>query len=336
MKSLIKIVMSSALLLGILSAGDEARIGTSGANQLLVPVGARGVAMSGADLVYSHGIESSYWNPAGLSRIEGGTVLASQMQMFGDVNVSFFGAGSKVGNSGAVGLTVKSIDLGDIPITTVEAMDGTGSTFRPNMSTISLTYANAFSDKARFGVSVKAISESIPRASASAFALDAGVQYENLNDIQGLGIALALKNIGTDMHYEGSGLTTTATDDANLSDFYNIEASYDKLPSTFDMAVSYKVSGATLALTYTSHNFRYDDLTVGGEYQLMDMIFLRGGMSLPQLEDDSSQKDDVLGGVNFGAGLKYSLFGTSLLVEYTYRTQKYFDGNSLISLSLGF
>ena len=81
---------------------------------------------------------------------------------------------------------------------------------------------------------------------------------------------------------------------------------------------------------------RYDDLTVGGEYQLMDMIFLRGGMSLPQLEDESSQTDEVLGGVNFGAGLKYNLFGTNLLVEYTYRSQKYFDGNSLISLSLGF
>ena len=336
MKSLIKIAMSSILLLGILNAGDEARIGTSGANQLLVPVGARGVAMSGADLVYSHGIESSYWNPAGLSRIEGATVLASQMTMFGDVNVSYFGAGSKLGNSGAIGLTVKSIDLGEIPITTVEAMDGTGSSFRPNMSTLSLTYANAFSDKSRFGISVKAISESIPRASASAFALDAGVQYENLNDIQGLGIALALKNIGTDMHYEGSGLTTTASDDDNLEDFYNIEASYDKLPSTFDMAVSYKVAGATLAVTYTSHNFRYDDLTVGGEYQLMDMIFVRGGMSLPQLEDESSQTDEVLGGVNFGAGLKYNLFGTNLLVEYTYRSQKYYDGNNLISLSLGF
>ena len=115
-----------------------------------------------------------------------------QMKMFGDVSVNYFGAGSKLGSTGAVSLTVKSIDMGDIPITTVETMDGTGSTFTPT-TTMALTYANAFSDKARFGVSVKSIAESIPRASASALALDAGVQYENLNDIQGLGIALALK-----------------------------------------------------------------------------------------------------------------------------------------------
>ena len=60
MKSLIKNRMPLLVLLGLLYAGDESRIGTSGANQLLVPVGARGVAMSGADLVYSHGVESAY------------------------------------------------------------------------------------------------------------------------------------------------------------------------------------------------------------------------------------------------------------------------------------
>ena len=90
MKLTIKYIITSLSICSLLLAGDEARIGTSGANQLLVPVGARGVAMSGSDLVYSHGLESAYWNPAGLSRLEGATVLASQMKMFGDVGVSFF------------------------------------------------------------------------------------------------------------------------------------------------------------------------------------------------------------------------------------------------------
>ena len=85
----------------------------------------------------------------------------------------------------------------------------------------------------------------------------------------------------------------------NLEDFYNIESSYDKLPSTFDMAMSYKVSGATLALTYTSHNFRYDDLSIGGEYELMGMVYLRGGMSIPMLEENSVQEDEILTGFNF-------------------------------------
>ena len=45
MKLTIKYIITSLSIYSLLLAGDEARIGTSGANQLLVPVGARGVAM---------------------------------------------------------------------------------------------------------------------------------------------------------------------------------------------------------------------------------------------------------------------------------------------------
>ena len=42
----IKRVLTSMLTLAVLIGGDESRIGTSGGNQVLVPVGARGIAMS--------------------------------------------------------------------------------------------------------------------------------------------------------------------------------------------------------------------------------------------------------------------------------------------------
>ena len=60
-----KTVFISMLTLTVLIGGDESRIGTSGGNQVLVPVGARGIAMSGSDRVFSSGLESVYWNPAG-------------------------------------------------------------------------------------------------------------------------------------------------------------------------------------------------------------------------------------------------------------------------------
>ena len=40
------------------------------------------------------------------------------MEMFGDVGVNYFGVGSPIGEMGALGVTVKSIDMGDIPVTT--------------------------------------------------------------------------------------------------------------------------------------------------------------------------------------------------------------------------
>ena len=333
----LKIVLPSVLALGVLFGGDESRIGTSGGNQVLVPVGARGIAMAGSERVFSGGLESIYWNPAGLARNTNTSALATSMDMFGDVGVNYFGVSSSVGQTGALGVTVKTIDMGDIPVTTVQDMDGVGGgTYKPTLSTFGLTYANAFSDRAFFGVTGKLIYESIPRASASALALDIGVQYTGFANIEGLGLALALMNIGTDMNYSGSGLTTQATGSDGVQDFYNSEASHDKLPSTYNMSLSYSVSGAILGMTYTSHNFSYDELNFGAEYTINDMIYLRGGLTSALLEEDSANKDETLFSTNFGAGLKYALYGVNMVVDYTYRGTDSFDPSSVLSLGLLF
>ena len=325
------------MVISMVFAGDESRIGTSGGGQLLIPVGARGIAMAGSDRVFSSGLESVYWNPAGLARTNGASALATNMSVFNDVAVSYFGVASAFGDFGSLAATVKSIDMGDIPVTTIEAMDGTGATFRPTLSTIGLTYANAFSDQANFGVTAKVVYESIPRVSSSAFALDIGVQYTGFAGVEGLGLALVLNNIGTDMHYNGSGLTNQAKGESEITDFYNLESSYDKLPSTYNMSLSYVVAGATLGMTYTSHNFSYDELNLGVEYSLMDMMYLRGGMTSPMLEEGSLNMDETLFSMNFGAGLQYKLYGVDMVVDYTMRNQgDFFDTSNILSLGLLF
>ena len=90
MKTL-KLVLTSVTMFTVLVGGDESRIGTSGGNQVLVPVGARGIALAGSERVYSSGLESVYWNPAGLARSQSPTVLASSMDLFNDMGVNYFG-----------------------------------------------------------------------------------------------------------------------------------------------------------------------------------------------------------------------------------------------------
>ena len=338
MMKTLKLVLTSVTMFAVLIAGDESRIGTSGGNQVLVPVGARGIALAGSERVYSSGLESIYWNPAGLARSESPTVLASSMDLFNDMGVNYFGASGNFDKLGMLGVTVKSIDMGDIPVTTVEDMDGLGGgTFKPTLTTMGLTYANSFSDRAFFGVTGKIVYESIPRAEASAYALDIGVQYTGLADIDGLGLALVLNNIGTDLHYEGSALTSQGTTEDGISDFMNREASYDKLPSTYNMSLSYSVAGAILGMTYTSHNFSYDELNLGGEYTLNDMFHLRAGVTTPMLEEDSMNDGETLYSMNFGAGLKYSLYGVNLVVDYTMRNQSdTFNTSNVFSVGLVF
>jgi len=332
-----KKVLPTFMVISLIFAGDESRIGTSGGGQLLIPVGARGIAMMGSDRVFSSGLESVYWNPAGLARAKSTSALATNMSVFNDVSVNYFGVSSPFGSMGSIAATVKSIDLGDIPVTTNEAMDGTGASFRPTLSTLGLTYANSFSSQANFGVTAKVVYESIPRASASALAFDIGVQYSGFAGVEGLGLALVLNNIGSDMHYTGSGLTNQATGESDITDFYSLDASYDKLPSTYNMSLSYIVAGATLGMTYTSHNFSYDELNLGAEYTMMDMVYLRGGLTSPMLQEDSMNADETLFSMNFGAGLKYKLYGVDMVVDYTMRNQgDSFDTSNILSLGLLF
>ena len=338
MMKTLKLVLTSVTMFAVLIGGDESRIGTSGGNQVLVPVGARGIALAGSERVYSSGLESVYWNPAGLARSQSPTVLASSMDLFNDMGVNYFGASGNFDKLGMLGVTVKSIDMGDIPVTTVEDMDGLGGgTFKPTLTTMGLTYANSFSDRAFFGVTGKIVYESIPRAEASAYALDIGVQYTGLAGVDGLGLALVLNNIGTDLHYEGSALTSQGTTEDGISDFMNRESSYDKLPSTYNMSLSYSVAGAILGMTYTSHNFSYDELNLGGEYTLNDMFHLRAGLTSPMLEEDSMNDGETLYSMNFGAGLKYSLYGVNLVVDYTMRNQSdTFNTSNVFSVGLVF
>ena len=338
MMKTLKLVLTSVTMFAVLIAGDESRIGTSGGNQVLVPVGARGIALAGSERVYSSGLESIYWNPAGLARSQSPTVLASSMDLFNDMGVNYFGASGNFDKLGMLGVTVKSIDMGDIPVTTVEDMDGLGGgTFKPTLTTMGLTYANSFSDRAFFGVTGKIVYESIPRAEASAYALDIGVQYTGLAGVDGLGLALVLNNLGTDLHYEGSALTSQGTTEDGISDFMNRESSYDKLPSTYNMSLSYSVAGAILGMTYTSHNFSYDELNLGGEYTLNDMFHLRAGVTSPMLEEDSMNDGETLYSMNFGAGLKYSLYGVNLVVDYTMRNQSdTFNTSNVFSVGLVF
>lgn len=330
----IKIFILAILMLGVVFAGDEARLGTTAGAQLSVPVGARDLAMAGADLVFSSGVDATFWNPASIGKITGANGSFSSMSYIADVKVNYFAVGSPLGKLGNIGVTVKTMDLGDIPITTVEAMDGTGANFSPTVMTMAVTYGKAVTDRINFGITGKIVYESIPRASASAVAFDIGVQYVDFANIKGLGLALVLKNIGSDMHYSGSGLKTEATDKV-FSEFFDREASYDQLPSSYSLGTSYKMGQSIiLAVSFVSNNTSYDEFNIGGEYNFNDLIFLRGGFNSAMV--DEVDKDNVLFGPTFGFGIHYELLGVGLMLDYAYRPTEYFDANQLISLGFAF
>ena len=335
------IILVFLLLVSLpLYAGDKARIGTAAGVQVQVPVGARDLAMAGANIVYTSGVEAIYWNPAGLSSMENRAgAMFSTVAIFGDIRVNYLVLGVNMGSLGHLGFDIKTFDFGDIPLTTQQDMDGeSGRTFSPTFSTIGLTYANKLTESIQVGLTAKMIYESVPRASATAFALDLGIQYKQLAGIKGVSFAVVAKNIGTDMKYEGSALMYQVQDpETYRRDYVTRGSSSNQLPASLELGLAYEIdfipqNNIIVSGVFQNNNVQNDGLKFGLEYTWNELVSVRGGY----VYTANSDVDDELYTFTLGAGIRYNVGGMDLGIDYAFRDSQYFDANSMFSIRIGF
>lgn len=342
--SLICVVIAS--MVGSSTAQDvkNKRIGTAGATELLVPVGARDLAMGGATSATTTGINAIHWNPAGLGRIEGSAeAMLTSMSYIADIRMNYGAVGFKFGGFGTVALSVKSMDFGDIPLTSTDDPEGiAGRTFTPTYVTLGLSYARAFTDNITAGGSLKLISENLQRVTGSGVALDFGVQYHGIAGFKGVNMGVALKNVGPQVKFSGPGLLRQArNEDARRpTQFYQIQAASWELPTSIEIGLAYdrKASdalGYNVNATYANNTLALDSYKVGGEatYTYNSFIVaLRGGIDLM----DKGTDDEQIFGPTAGFGFVYKTTGIDIGIDYAYRAVDFFDSNNMFSLYLGF
>lgn len=315
------------------------RIGTAGATELLIPVGGRGVALGGAMLTSSTGVDAIFWNPANISRSGGSfNVMASHMTYIADINVEYGAASVNIEDFGSVGFSIKSLGIDDILRTTTEFPDGTGQTYKPQFTILGLSYSKMLSDRASVGMNINYLSETLDLVTASGLSFDFGVTYSNLGNINGLDMAIVLKNLGPDLKFDGSGLFTnaTATGDSRGEQSYKIDAAGFSLPTTLDIGIGYNLSiddvnNLKLLGSFTNHNFYTDQYKVGAEYNYDDLLFFRGGYNYTT----EFEPDETLYKFSLGFGLNYDVGGVGLMVDYAYLPTEFFDDTHVVSLSLG-
>src|SRR3989304_9571400 len=89
-------------------AGGGRRNGTAGAQELLIPVSARGLAMGGAYVSGITGLDAIFYNPAGFGGSDLGTeAMFSYMSYIADIGFSFVAVGVNVGDFVAVVFNVR-------------------------------------------------------------------------------------------------------------------------------------------------------------------------------------------------------------------------------------
>ena len=351
MKSKFVNILSAGILILLLSqsiafAGGRARAGTSGGAQLLIPVGIRGIAIGGSNVANIDGIESMFWNPAGLAVNNNKTsAVFSRMSYIADMDLTYGAIMANIGGVGTLGFSIKNVDVGDIAVTTENNPDGTGEIESPSFFILGVSFARNLSDRVSVGLNTKVINESFANVGATGFAVDIGVQYSGLGGVEGLTLGVVMKNFGTPMTYSGSGLLTRATADdfTRPSSLFGIQTQTDELPSTLQIGTAYTLKSGennslNLSAVFVNDNFNSDFGRIGAEYVMNDMISLRGGFqsNVSEIDVESGDANIDLFGLTLGAGLEVESGGLDLTLGYAFRDVDVFDANHVFSLQVAF
>lgn len=343
---ILKVILLTFIFTSTIFAGPRSKRGLSAAPELLIPVGSVGTSLGGANLSLTSGVDALYWNPSGLANMKSKTaeVLFSHQRYIADINLNYFAGGYNLGNFGVVGVSIKSMSFGDIPITTTEAPDGTGGTYSPIYLVGGLSFARSMTDRIKVGVTAKVIHEQIMRVMATGIAFDLGLQY--LVGQSGLKFGVALKNIGPSLRFDGPDLEAfyqpPGTVEGTPNEPRRVFLSDFELPSTLELGLSYdmkvgKNNSVSVCGAFQNASFSADEYRVGLEYNFKKIFYLRGAYAIKQDFFETKQaRDDLIFGPTFGAGIHYNAGAFDLNIDYAFRVTKRFDANQFFTLNLGF
>ncbi|MEW6062637.1 MAG: PorV/PorQ family protein, partial [Bacteroidota bacterium] len=229
---------------------------------------------------------------------------------------------------------VKYLDVGKIPVTTIEQPKGTGATYSPSFITYGMSYARAFTDMITLGVTVKFITEQVMDARATGIAFDAGLQYNT--GVEGLMMGFVIQNVGDNMRFDGESLNEPNT----LYPKRTVIASFP-LPTTiqFGLTYDYRIDDVnTLEVNgkVQSNSFDTDQYITGLEYNFNGQVFLRGSYEFHgEAQKDPFGKNLFTYNFAVGAGVHIQFSTeTDLYVDYAYRNSDIFTGSHSLGIRI--
>ncbi len=303
------------------AAQSISRAGTTAAPFLKIAVGARAMAMGEAYTTQAEDVTGLFWNPAGLSRLEGIQILLNHYEYVADLYYEFGGIGIPIRGVGTIGLFLSYLGMPDIERTTIQFPDGSGEQVSANSYSFGLSYSRALTDRFSIGGNAKLIKETLWHSRATGVAFDLGLQYRTF--FRNLRIGMCISNFGGDMRLSGRDLLVQHDIDPSFAgNNQNINSYLDTdqfpLPVLFRVGLSANLARDFLGIEKHDFIFSVDavhpndnreHLNIGSELRLYDMIALRAGFRNLFLEDRE-------GGLTFGFGLHLKLLQYRLFLDY--------------------
>lgn len=324
-----KKTLSYVIIAGLLGAAhahaqnfvsNVSKRGTSAATFLSISQGARATAMGSAFVAIADDQSALYWNPAGLANLEGTGILFDHAKWVADIQYNFLAASYSLGDVGTLGLSVTTASSGDMRVTTIDEPQGTGEIFGANDAAVSLAYAIRLTSDFAIGFNPKFVHQSIWKMSASAVALDLGVQYQT--PFKGILLGMSITNFGSKMKLSGNNTLVLYDLDPssggnNERTPANLSTEAWALPLNFRVGIAYRPELSAshklvLAVDAAHPSDNYESVNIGGEYTFQNFFAVRGGYKALFLA--ATEESFTL-----GAGFKQNLLGNvAITLDYAY------------------
>ncbi len=354
-KNLIIIMLAAVCTFQTVEAGNPDRAGEAGAYELLINPWARSSGLYSLNTARTTGLEAMRVNVAGLAHVlKTEVVFTRSLWLQGsDINISAFGLAQKVGESNAIGISLMSMDFGEIERTTSLQPEGGVGVFKPSFLNIGIAYSRAFSNSIYAGMLVRVISERIDDVSASGIALDLGIQYVT-GPTDNIRFGISLRNVGTPMKFGGDGLSFRGSD-PNDGFLMTVEQRAEKfeLPSQLMLGAAYDVwigggtktdedgneiekdadQRVTIVASFISNSFGKDQFGGGLEYAFRNYFMARVSYryedGITKAETRTSAYTGLAAGFSIMVPLKKDS-DTALGIDYSYRATDPFSGTHSI------
>lgn len=323
----------------------QSRVGTTSASFLTLGTGAKGQSLGHAYTTHAVGADAVFWNSAGAARSysgrRGGSAFFTHHEWLADINYNAASVVVPVMGSAVVGLSVASVDYGDMLVRTEARPEGTGETFSSSDLSVGLTYAQPLTNRFYFGGTVKYVRQSIRDMSASGAAFDLGFVLET-EYFSGLTLAASIQNFGGKMEMTGvNSQVFVDVDETNSGNNPNIPATIEMaswdLPLSFKFGMSlpvFQVNNVQLLVMGDANQSNDNNLNsdVGAQ--------LHYGTRTFNIDFRAGYKDLFIDNVDshftFGAGLDVRVGGPRFGFDYAYTPFELLGNTQMIDFRVYF
>ncbi|WP_449406559.1 putative type IX sorting system protein PorV2 [Neotamlana sedimentorum] len=293
-----------------------------------IGVDAAALGMSNAVTSHSADVNSGYWNPAGLLKLEDNQLALMHSSYFANIaNYDYIGYAIPLDQQSAVGISLIRFAVDDI-LNTTQLIDDEGNINYDRISLFStadygftISYARALPlNGLNYGVNAKVIRRIIGDfASSWGFGLDAGIQFESRNNWK---FGVMARDITTTFN-------AWAIDEEEFATVQDaVEGQNQELPETTEITIPKLQIGISklvdfnydyTLLTAVNLNVRFEENNdiistsvasinpaLGFEFGYIDMVYLRAGMGNFQNELQIDNTQQLSFQPTFGLGFKYS------------------------------